>query len=83
MNEPPVVPEPVLRFVIPIRPSMLLHPAASAGPGMTTISVAETRWTIAPNPASETAIGAWNPRPKIVMGVKGPPSGCTLLLKPP
>ena len=82
VKDPSCTLDPVFRFVISMGPVMSAQPAVSAGPGTTTISVAETDWMIAPQPASSTATGAWKPRPKIVMGRNGPPSGCTLLLKP-
>ena len=63
VNEPPVAVSPVSTFVTTIGPVMSAHPVASALPGMTSISVAETLCTKAAQPASETAAGAWKPWP--------------------
>ena len=75
MKDPSAPLDPVFRFVISIGPVMSAQPAVRAGPGTTTISVAETDWMTAAQPARETATGDSKPRPKIVMGTNGPPSG--------
>ena len=75
------MPDPVLMLAMTISPVMSAQPLGIGGPGITMISVAETDCTIAAQPASVTATGAWNPRPKIVTGTNGPFNGWMLLLK--
>src|SRR5687767_14173472 len=60
-------------------PVRSLQPVTKGWLGSTTISLSETEMMIAGRPASVTATGDWKPCPKIVTGVNGRSTRCSLL----